>query len=95
MIKLTRLEVEALKPCSLDKIPNFGRRKFMNARQAFEAGVSLDDLLWVAGKLGRANECVEFANKCAEQAKSATKAASYAASDAASDSSPYSSPHSR
>jgi hypothetical protein len=65
-VVLTRLEVLALRPCSEQKIPIYGRRKFMNARQAFEAGVSIRDLCWVASKVGRKRELVMFALKCAQ-----------------------------
>lgn len=52
VITLSRAQVEALNPCDLNKIPSFGSRKRMNARQALEAGVNIEDLLWVAGMLG-------------------------------------------
>jgi len=66
-IKLTRDQVVALGPCSEDRIPNFGRRKSMSAAQALEAGATIDDLLWVAGQLGRKDLCVKFALACAQR----------------------------
>lgn len=67
VITLTRAEVEALKPCSLDKLDVFKGRNRLNAREALEAGASVDDLLWVAGKLGLKRECVQFAVAVAER----------------------------
>jgi hypothetical protein len=51
----------------LDKIPSFGRRKYMTAAQALAAGVSIDDLLWVAGRMGLKEQCVRFALACARR----------------------------
>jgi hypothetical protein len=70
MIKLTYDEVVALRPCSLSRIPRFGRRKTLSAKQALELDVSISDLLWVAGKLGLKKECVQFALLCAQRAQS-------------------------
>jgi hypothetical protein len=65
-ITLTRDQVAALRPCS-DRSHLFGRRKKMGARQALKAGASVDDLLWVANKLGRRDLCVRFALACAQR----------------------------
>ena len=67
MIKLTYDQVLKLQPCSRNKIPDFGRRKYLTAEQALDKGVSVDDLLWVAGKLGRKDLCVRFALECAQR----------------------------
>jgi len=67
MIKLTYEEIVALEPCSLAKIPNFGRRKYLNAKQAIEFGVLIPDLLWVAGRLSMKCECVQFALLCSQR----------------------------
>ncbi len=67
VITLTRAEVAALKPCSLDKLKVFEGRDRLNAREALEAGASIRDLLWVAGKLGLKRQCVQFAVACAER----------------------------
>ena len=66
-IRLTRAQVVALGPCSESRIPKFGRRKTMTASQALDAGASVDDLLWVAGRLGRKDLCVRFALACAQR----------------------------
>lgn len=66
-IKLTRAQVVALGPCSENRIPDFGRRKSMTAAQALEAGATIDDLLWVAGRLGRKDLIVHFALACAQR----------------------------
>ena len=67
-IRLTKAELTALDPCGLDdRLKLFGRRKSMDARQALEAGVSIDDLLWVAGSLGRKDLCVRYALACAQR----------------------------
>ena len=60
-IRLTREEALALRPCSTDKVPDFGRKKYFTAKEALAAGVSIPDLLWVAGRLGLKRQCVEFA----------------------------------
>ena len=67
VITLTRAEVEALKPCSLAKLDVFKDRDRLNAREALEAGASISDLLWVAGRLGLKREIVRFAVACAER----------------------------
>lgn len=64
-IALTRDQALALKPCSATKVPKFTGT--MNAAQALEAGVSIDDLLWVAGKLGCKELCVDFALRCTQR----------------------------
>ena len=66
-ITLTRAEAAALKPCSLDKLDVFGDRDRLNAREALEAGASVDDLLWVAGQLGLKREIVQFTVAVAER----------------------------
>ena len=66
-ITLTRAEVEALKPCSLDRLDVFEGRDRLNAREALEAGASVSDLLWVAGRLGLKWEIVRFAVACVER----------------------------
>lgn len=65
-VTLTPAQLAALRPCA-DYSHLFGDREQMDARQALEAGASVDDLLWVAGRLGMARECVRFALLCAER----------------------------
>ena len=67
MITLTRREVVALGPCSLRRIPVYRGRKALSAGDALEAGVPVEDLLWVASKLGLVRECVQFALACAKE----------------------------
>jgi len=67
MLKLTRQQIVDLKPCSLSKIPDFGRFKSLSAKQALNLGVSIEDLLWVAEKIGRKDLCVQFALECAQR----------------------------
>jgi len=65
---LTKDALIAMKPCDLsDRIALFGKRQELTARQAFKAGASIRDLLWVAGKLGRKEECARFALACAQR----------------------------
>jgi hypothetical protein len=66
-ITLTRAQALALGPCSKDRLPKMARGQSMTAAQALEAGVSIDDLLWVAGQLGRKDLCVRFALACAQR----------------------------
>ena len=66
-IRLTRAQVVALNPCSENHIPDFGRRKSMTASQALDAGTTIPNLLWVAGRLGRKDLCVRFALACAQR----------------------------
>lgn len=64
-LSLTRDELTALEPCDLPgKLALFGRRWRMTAAQALEAGASIDDLLWVAGRMDRKDLCVRFALAC-------------------------------
>ncbi len=68
-IKITRYQLIAMKPCDLDdRLKLFGpRRETLSAAQAFKAGVSISDLLWVAGRLGLRDQSVAFALACARR----------------------------
>jgi len=67
-IRLSREELTALDPCDQDRrLALFGRRKYLTARLAMEAGATVSDLLWVAGRLGRKDLCVKFALACAQR----------------------------
>ena len=66
-LKLTYQDVLALKPCSIDRVPYFGRRKYLTAAQALERGATIEDLLWVAGQIGRKDLCVRFALACTQR----------------------------
>lgn len=64
--RLTFEELRALQPCGLSRHKAlWGRRKYLTAAQALAAGASVDDLLWVAGRLGKKELCVRFALACA------------------------------
>jgi len=63
----TRAQIAALKPCSLGKLGVFKGRDALTVAEALEAGASIDDLLWVAGRLGLKTECVRFAIACARR----------------------------
>lgn len=67
-IKITRAELAALEPCYLyERLQLFGRRKYLTASQALEAGATIEDILWVAGRLGLGVKCVEFAEACVKR----------------------------
>jgi hypothetical protein len=67
-ITLTVEQLMALDPCEPSRRRALFRdRTSMNAREALEAGASISDLLWVAGRLGRKDLCVQFALACAQQ----------------------------
>ena len=66
-LKLTYQDVLALKPCSIDRVPSFGRRKYLTAAQALERGATVEDLLWVASQIGRKDLCVRFALACTQR----------------------------
>lgn len=66
--KLTKDELLAMDPCDRDEqLKLFGRRKSMTARQALDAGASVPDLLWVAGRMGLKRQCVQFVLACAQR----------------------------
>ena len=73
-ITVTKDQLAAMDPCDLDKrLALFGRRKAMNAKQAFAAGASIRDLLWVARRLGRKDLCIKFALACAQRVEHLNK----------------------
>jgi len=62
-IGITLSGLRKLQPCAhrleiVEKLIKFGRRK-VTAKQAVEAGVSLDDLVWVAAAVAHTDESVE------------------------------------
>ena len=68
MLKVTIEELRALNPCDLDaRLALFGRRKALTVTQAVEAGATVEDILWVAGRLGHKERCVRFAVACARR----------------------------
>ena len=87
---LTKSALISLNPCDLSqRLALFGDKSRLTVRQALALGVSVGDILWVAGALGLGVECLDFAQNCAERAaRYASYVASYArdagyASDAA------------
>jgi hypothetical protein len=66
--KLTYAQLADLDPCGLEgRKALWGRRKALTAVQALEAGASVEDILWVAGRLGRKDLCVRFSLMCAQR----------------------------
>ena len=58
---MTREQVVSLSPCSLSKIPDFGRKKYFTPKDAFDAGVSTSDFMWLLGKTGHKWVAVKMA----------------------------------
>ncbi len=64
---ITRDALKALDTCDpAEHLKLFGRRKRLTVAQALEAGATVSDVLWVAGRMGHKAECVRFAIACAE-----------------------------
>jgi hypothetical protein len=75
-LAITRAQLEALQPCALDRrLTLFGKKRSLNVAQAFEAGATIRDVLWVLGRLGHKAICVEFAIGCAKRAQPAQPSA--------------------
>ena len=67
-VTLTRETLVALKPCDLpDRLRKFGGADAMGVREAFDAGFTVADVLWVAGRLGLAQDCARVALFAAKQ----------------------------
>ena len=67
-ITLTLTQLRKLKPCHLKRHkPLFEAKRSVTVRQALEAGVSISDLLWVAGKLDLKFQIVSFAARVARK----------------------------
>jgi len=61
-VTLTREALIALEPCDLPvRLRMFGNSDSMGVREAFDAGFEVADVLWVAGKLGLAQDCARAA----------------------------------
>ena len=72
MITISKSQLQAWQPCDLPlRLAKFGSRDTLNVSQALEAGFTVSDILWVAGKLGLAAECVTFARRAADRAAAA------------------------
>lgn len=67
-ITLTLAQLRKLKPCDLEPHkPLFEGKRSVSVRQALEAGVSIPDLLWVAGELDLKPQIVTFAARVARE----------------------------
>jgi hypothetical protein len=67
-ITLTLAQLRKLKPCDLEPHkPLFEGKHSVSVREALEAGVSISDLLWVAGELDLKPQIVTFAAKVARE----------------------------
>ena len=81
---LTKSSLAALRPCNLSRrLALFSDKSSLTVRQAISLGVSVNDILWVAGALGFKDQIVEFANGCAERAATYARYARHAAISAA------------
>ena len=67
-ITLTLTQLRELEPCHLERHePLFEAKPSMTVRQALEAGVSIPDLLWVAGRLNLKSQIVAFVARVARE----------------------------
>jgi hypothetical protein len=67
-ITLTLAQLRKLKPCHLERHkPLFEGKRSVSVRQALEAGVSVSNLFWVAGKLDLKPQIVTFAARVARE----------------------------
>ena len=67
-ITLTLTQLRKLKLCHLERHELlFEGKRSVTVRQALEAGVSIPDLLWVAGKLDLKSQIVSFAARVARE----------------------------
>ncbi len=79
-ITVTKDQLRALKPCEIsNRLRLFGSRTSLNAEQAFAAGASISDLLWVASRLGHKDLCAKFALACAKRVEHRDKSGKAAA----------------
>ena len=84
-IHLTKEQLISFKPCGLEyHLSLFSGRRSLTVRTAIKAGVSVSDILWVAGRLGEFEKIVEFAKGCANSAAASAASARYAVNSAAS-----------
>lgn len=68
MLSLTFAELETFGPCNLEaRRAWFKGRKRLTVRTALRARATAEDILWVAGQLGRKDLCVKFALLCAQR----------------------------
>ena len=68
-IRISKEELLDFSPCDAGRrLALFGRKKYLTAKQALEAGATISDLLWVAGRLRLKKQCVQFALASAQRA---------------------------
>jgi hypothetical protein len=73
---ITLSQLLAFDPCNREqRIKLFKDRTSITVREAVLLGVSLNDLLWVAGRLDFKAQIVEFAQACAQRAETHTRSA--------------------
>ena len=87
MITLTRSALVRFAPCDiesrLERFDSTGKKR-LTIQEAFTAGFTVSDVLWIAGKLGLATDCAKVAIFAAQQiAHSNTDSCVQAAIDAA------------
>jgi hypothetical protein len=76
---LTRAALIDMKPCDLsERLALFGDADSLTTEQALAAGATVDDILWIAGRLRLTDGIVEFAERCATRAKGYATAAAVA-----------------
>jgi hypothetical protein len=60
-------ELRVFGPCDLDaRVSLFADKDRLSVAEALDAGATVSDICWVAGKLGKTRECVQFALDCAK-----------------------------
>ena len=70
MITLTRSALVRMKPCDIEsRLARFDStdKKRLTIQEAFAAGFTVNDVLWIAGKLGLATDCARVAIFAAQQ----------------------------
>ena len=87
MITLTRSALVQFAPCDIkSRLARFDStgKKRLTIQEAFTAGFTISDVLWIAGKLGLATDCAKVAIFAAQQiAQNNTDSRVQAAIDAA------------
>jgi hypothetical protein len=74
MLRISKDELMSFNPCDPEsRVVLFERRKYLDVKIALNAGVSIHDILWVVGKLGRKDLCVKFALACAVRVEALDK----------------------
>ena len=70
MITLTRSALVQFAPCDIEsRLARFDStgKKRLTIQEAFAAGFTVSDVLWIAGKLGLATDCARVAIFAAQQ----------------------------